>query len=278
MASQTLALASQTLGAGDIPGALIHCTLTHGGVLKGLANALPSHHWLAPDLPNHGRSPDWPAGAPGMQKASAEAIATLFGPTPRDVIGHSFGATVALRLAVLFPEKVRSLTLIEPVLGAIARIDSPEVAAAHETEATQMLAEIHAGRYAEAAQLFTRDWGLGRPWDSIPEEARTRMAAQMPFVAASQAEIFEDSPGLLQSGALEALRIPTLVLEGAETAKRHPVMRVICQGLVRRILKASHSLVDGAGHMAPLTHPDAVATLIRHYLPDFDTQLSAAAR
>jgi lipase len=268
MLDTALALASQTLGTGVKSGALIHCTLTHGGVLKGLANALPSHHFLAPDLPNHGKSADWPSGKEGMQGAAASAIATMLD-APADVIGHSFGATVALRLAVMHPEKVRTLTLIEPVSGAVARVDEPEIAAAHEVEAMEMLAAIHAGDLAGAAYLFTRDWGLGRPWETIPEEARAKMAAQMPFVAASQAEIFDDTPGLLTSGALEGLAIPTLVLEGAETAKRHPVMRAICLGLARRIPGAKHALVEGAGHMAPLTHADAVAHLIRENLPGF---------
>ena len=34
---------------------------------------------------------------------------------------HSFGATVALRLATLFPDRVRSLTLVEPVFFAAAK-------------------------------------------------------------------------------------------------------------------------------------------------------------
>ena len=107
MLDTALTLASQTLGTGAKSGALIHCTLTHGGVLKGLANALPSHHFLAPDLPNHGKSADWPLGKEGMQGAAASAIAAMLD-APADVIGHSFGATVALRIAVMHPEKVRT--------------------------------------------------------------------------------------------------------------------------------------------------------------------------
>ena len=263
-----LDLSSRRLGTGSAPGVLIHCTLTHGGVLKGLADHLPSHGFLAPDLPNHGQSPDWPAGQPGMQRAAALAIAGLM-TGPADVIGHSFGATVALRLAVERPDLVTSLTLIEPVFGAVARVDTPDVARDHEAEAILMLDAIRDGRLEEAAQLFTRDWGLGRPWDTIPEPARARMTAQMPFVAASQAEIFDDTPGLLATGALEGLTIPTLVLEGATTATRHPVMRAICSGIAARIPGAVHALVEGAGHMAPLTHPDRVAALIRTNLPGF---------
>ncbi len=260
-----LALAAQHLGTGDRPGVMIHCTLTHGGVMKGLAAALPGHRWLAPDLPSHGQSADWPPGAPGLQRVSSEGVAALMD-GPADVVGHSFGATVALRLAVLRPDLVRSLVLIEPVYGAVARIDAPDVAAIHEVQALPMMQAILRGEMDLAAQLFTRDWGLGRPWDGLPEPARARMAAQMPFVASSSAEIYDDSAGLLLSGALTALKIPVLVLEGGDTAARHPVMRVICKGLAARIPGARHALIDGAGHMAPLTHPDATAALIRDHL------------
>lgn len=262
-----LALAAQHLGTGPLPGLLVHCTLTHGGVLKGLASALPDHRWLAPDLPSHGQSPDWPPGVPGLQRSAAESIVALLeGAGPVDVVGHSFGATVALRLAVMRPDLVRSLVLIEPVFGAIARIDAPDVAAVHELQSLDMMNAILTGNLDRAARLFTRDWGLGRPWDSLPEDARARMAAQMPFVASSRAEIYDDSAGLLLSGALTALKIPVLVLEGAQTADSHPVMRVICKGLAVRIPGARHALIDGAGHMAPLTHPEATAALIRDHL------------
>lgn len=260
-----LALAAQHLGTGARAGVLIHCTLTHGGVLKPLATALPDHRWLAPDLPSHGQSPEWPSGVPGLQRSAAESVAALM-PGPADVVGHSFGATVALRLAVLRPDLVRSLVLIEPVYGAVARLDAPDVAALHELQGLAMMQAILTGDLERAAMLFTRDWGLGRPWDSLPPEARARMAAQMPFVASSSAEIYDDSAGVLLSGALQALKMPVLVLEGADTATRHPVMRVICKGLAARIPGARHALIAGAGHMAPLTHPDATAALIRDHL------------
>lgn len=260
-----LALAAQHLGDGPRPGVMIHCTLTHGGVLKGLANGLPDHRWLAPDLPSHGQSADWPPGVPGLQRVAAEGIAALM-TQPADVVGHSFGATVALRLAVMRPDLVRSLVLIEPVYGAVARLDAPEVAAIHEVQALPMMQAILRGDLDRAAQMFTRDWGLDRPWDSLSDTARARMAAQMPFVASSQAEIFDDSAGLLLSGALVGLKMPVLILEGAATAARHPLMRVICKGLVARIPGARHALIDGAGHMAPLTHPAATAALIRDHL------------
>ena len=75
------------------------------------------------DLPGHGRSPDWD-GVVEYQHLSTQ-IAASFVIEPVDLIGHSFGATVALRLAVEQPQKLRSLTLIEPVFFAVAARDAP---------------------------------------------------------------------------------------------------------------------------------------------------------
>ena len=42
-----------------------------------------------------------------------------------DVVAHSFGAAVAVKLALTHPDKVRSLTLYEPVLfGLLGEDDS----------------------------------------------------------------------------------------------------------------------------------------------------------
>jgi len=73
---------------------------------------------LAFDLPGHGRSADW-AGTDCTADCTAAALAPCYG--PRAIVGHSFGATVALRLALKHPSLCHSLTLIEPVFFAVAR-------------------------------------------------------------------------------------------------------------------------------------------------------------
>lgn len=62
---------------------------------------------------------------PGRRRIARAALGA-----PVDVIGHSFGATVALRLALERPELVRSLVLVEPVLFAAAKAaEDPRFAA-----------------------------------------------------------------------------------------------------------------------------------------------------
>jgi pimeloyl-ACP methyl ester carboxylesterase len=75
---------------------------------------------LVVDLPGHGRSSALPA-APGLGPY-ADRVAKLLeeeGLAPADVVGHSLGGLVGIRLAVRRPELVRSL-----VLAAAAGISS----------------------------------------------------------------------------------------------------------------------------------------------------------
>jgi pimeloyl-ACP methyl ester carboxylesterase len=67
---------------------------------------------LAVDLPGHGRSSALPA-APGLGPY-ADRVAKLLedeGHAPADIVGHSFGGLVGIRLAARRPELVRSLVL-----------------------------------------------------------------------------------------------------------------------------------------------------------------------
>ena len=100
-------------GIGSRPTILLHCSLAHSGAWVGLAEEMsPDLRMTAFDLPGHGRSADWD-GVADYQYLSTQ-IAASFITEPVDLIGHSFGATVALRLAAEQPQKLRSLTLIEP--------------------------------------------------------------------------------------------------------------------------------------------------------------------
>ncbi|EJE52867.1 putative hydrolase or acyltransferase of alpha/beta superfamily [Acidovorax sp. CF316] len=74
---------------------------------------------LVPDRPGHGRSPD--PGRPDDAEADGALVATLMeGEEGAHLVGHSFGGCVALAAAASHPERVRSLTIIEPAMAALA--------------------------------------------------------------------------------------------------------------------------------------------------------------
>lgn len=205
------------------------------------------------DLPGHGRSDDWQPGADDPDYHTAVTrIAASFIERPLDLIGHSFGATVALRIAVAAPEAVRSLTLIEPVLFAAA----PD----KEQDAldTRMQGALSAGRTDEAAQDFLAVWG-DQDWAALPAPVRLQMTRQIHLVADTAPALRNDSARILRRGGLELVDAPVLLIAGTESPR---VIHAIADALAARLPDVGRATVPGAGHMLPLTHPQQVAGLI----------------
>jgi pimeloyl-ACP methyl ester carboxylesterase len=62
--------------------------------------------------------------------------------------------------------------------------------------------------------------------------------------------LFDD---LVSVSALATVTVPAHVVEGAETSR---VDHAICHVVRRHLPHARHTVIDGAGHMMPLTHPE----------------------
>ena len=75
---------------------------------------------VVPDRPGHGQSPD--PGRPDDAELDGALVAELL-EDGAHFVGHSFGGAVALAAAVRRPEAVRSLTVIEPAMQALATSD-----------------------------------------------------------------------------------------------------------------------------------------------------------
>ncbi|WP_298839245.1 alpha/beta fold hydrolase [uncultured Roseobacter sp.] len=142
-------------GAGPYPALAIHCTLGHSGMWRGVAGHLSDLlTFTAFDLPGHGHGPAWDSTTDLHRACCDTALPHLA--EPQHLIGHSFGATVALRLAVENPQMVRSLTLIEPVFFAALNGTGQAHLAAHLKSAKPWTEAIERGDFAVAARLFNR--------------------------------------------------------------------------------------------------------------------------
>ena len=238
----------------------LHCSLAHGGAWSGVSAQLPGVTLVAPDLPGHGRSPAWDGRSDLHTLTTWECLA-LLPEAPVDLVGHSFGATVALRMALERPEAVRSLTLIEPVLFAAARA-AGDPAWRQNVEALQPFAEaLAAGDRIAAAAAFQAVWGVSL--SDMPAPQRDYIAARIHLIAAVDPTLRQDTAGLLGFGRLEALGLPVLLVEGATSP---PVIAAIQTELARRLPQVTRAVVPGAGHMSPLTHPAEVASLIAAHI------------
>ena len=246
---------------GDAPAKalLIHCSLGHSGAWKGFAPLL-GKPCVAFDLPGHGQSGPLVKGVDFHAQATAVA-ADFLGDAPIDVIGHSFGATVALRQAMENPAHVRRLVLIEPVLMCAA--NGSKVLAAYDADFAPFIAAMKAGEPLRAAEIFTSIWGAGVDWADMREGQRQGLADQIHIIPAEDPAIYGDNAGLLREGWLEATDVPVLLLEGSDSP---PVIGAIADGLAARLPNVTREVLPGMGHMAPLTHPVEVAKVVRGFL------------
>nr|WP_229583399.1 alpha/beta hydrolase [Paracoccus sp. S-4012] len=238
------------------PALALHCSMgssSYWGPIAARLGGIVDLH--AFDAPGHGRSgPHEPDGTDYHTQLTGLAAARLPSGGKADLIGHSLGATVALRLAVENPARVRTLTLIEPVMFA-ALPDAGSVF----TRVDALLAE---GRDEDATREFLGNWG-DKPFDALPAAARQRMTAQMRIVAEVNDSLVHDRARMLAAGRLEAVTAPVMLIRGADSPGS---IARIEEALAARLPDARQAVVAGAAHMVPITHPDDVAALIAENL------------
>jgi lipase len=214
-----------------------------------LAGLLPHMSTLF-DMPGHGRSPAWD-GVTDYQTATCAMAEGLTAPGAH-VIGHSFGATVALRLACTRPDLVSRLTLIEPVFFAAVRGTS--AFEANQRAFAPFATAMQAGDRIAAARAFLSQWGQGQ-WEDLSPRAQVYVTDRIKLIPAAAPAIEQDNVGLLNSGLIEGLRMPVTLISGANSP---PVIAAIHAELARRIPQARIVTIPDAGHMVPVTHPKAV--------------------
>ena len=246
----------------------IHASATTGRAFKSLAAQLPHLNVLAFD--RLGCAPERP-WLPGMRApliAEAEHFLPVLQAHPEGVhlFGHSFGGAVALEIALRFPERVKTLTVYEPVRFAWL-FDARLHDSADEQAASQVLHVgrsvgqwVHAGRQADAAQLFIDYWSGAGTWSQMDARRREAVIAAMPKVAAEFDAAFNDGTPL---NALLSLSMPLCFMGGdASPQSVQCIVRLMgdCAPHARR------EFLRGAGHMAPVTHAQQVAERLPRWL------------
>jgi pimeloyl-ACP methyl ester carboxylesterase len=192
------------------------------------------------------------AGSPPLARGDFEAEAPLIADLLDDgahLVGHSYGAVIALLAAAARPEAVRSLTVSEPGTLNVGRGD-PEVdqVLAHGEELYR-----HAGELTPRAFLELFRSGVHSAHetpDELPDwlerGARHVMAERPPW----EAEV--------PFAALSRAPFPKLVISGAHST----AFETVCDVVARRI-GAERAVIAGRGHTIPATGAPYNAVLER---------------
>lgn len=214
------------------------------------------HRVLRYDLRGHGAS-SLPAGR-YTHGADLAALVAALGATPAHVVGLSMGGAVALELALAEPARVRSLTLVDAVLGG-----HPMSAEWGE----RWRAVVAAGRSGDV-EGARRLW-LANPLFAVARPA-TRAALAAMVARYSGWHWRERDPvaaaAVPAAERLGEVRAPTLVVVGEGDT---PDFRAIATRLAAGIPGASLAVLAGAGHVPNLDVPPAfnaavLAHLARH--------------
>jgi lipase len=177
---------------------------------------------------------------------------------PIHLVGFSWGGATGLHMAVTTPEVLTSLTVVEPEAYSLLKGEHPKEFAEISELRDRWRAHVRADRWYEAFEEFVDFYNGAGAFGRWPPERREV------FLDAQRARgdlwnVLFDAP--LTGETLSKVAVPVEVVEGsASTAVDH----AICEVVLRCVPQVEHSVIEGAGHMMPLSH---AAELTRTLVP-----------
>ena len=249
-------------------GAGVVCLHGNGSVSaqwRALMEALaPRFRVLAPDAYDCGRSPRWPSDRVIRLADEVELIEPVLeqAGSPLALVGHSYGAAVALIAALANPARVRAMALYEPTLFSLvdAAHPRPNDADGIRNAVAHAGLALDEGNPYGAAEKFIDYWSGRGAWKRVPEDRKVPLAASVRNVRRWAHALFKEPTPL---DAFRFLDIPVLYMMGKRsTASAHAVARLLTRTLPRVEVVEFEDL----GHMGPVTHPAQVNEAIASFL------------
>jgi pimeloyl-ACP methyl ester carboxylesterase len=252
--------------ADSTPVIALHCSGAGAGQWRQLAETLgPAYTLSAPEHYGCEQTGPWTGTHAFTLADEAARTIDLIDRSVNKVhlVGHSYGGGVALHVALARPARVASLALYEPSAFHLLKIIGEQGAAAFAeiADITHVTARgVIVGDYAGAAAAFVDYWcGVGM-WAALRPAAQAALTRWAPKAPLDFRALIEEST---PPAAYSDLRIPVLVMRG-EYAPRPT--RVIAETLAKLLPAARLAVVDGAGHMGPLTHAIVVNELVTTHI------------
>ena len=218
---------------------------------------------LAPNLYGYGETTPWREDGTQTLADHANLIEAVCDSVsgPIRLVGHSFGGSVALKVAANLGDRVSHLALFEPnpwcLLQHDGRTEAFAEAMAMHDDAKSLGKQ---GSWMALAERFAEYFSGDGSWAQMPAERRTAFARLL-LPNYYEWDCFYSDATPVET--YSKLRAKTLLMHSANTRLA-----------LREIAEVFHSacphwtfvtLPDG-GHMAPLTRPDLVNPIVKRFL------------
>ena len=224
----------------------VHGSMDRGASFVKVARRLGDLHLVRYDRRGYGRSV-----AAGVAESLDEQVGDLLaviGDEPAVVVGHSLGGVIALAAAQAHPALIPSVAAFEAPMAWAPwwpRQSAGNVAVAAAGEAGA----------EEAAERFMRRMIGDDRWEHLPPRTRAERRSEGPALLAELASIRSEPPY-----EPARLLVPVLAGHGSESKPYH---QDAAARLAEAVPDGELMVIDGAGHAAQSSHPEAFATFVR---------------
>ena len=185
------------------------------------------------------------AGGPFTMDSHVADLESLLAGRRALVFGHSYGGNVALALAERNPDLVRAVAVYEVPLSWLPWWPGGSGRGGAATR----------GAPEDAAEQFMRRMIGDEQWAALPESTRVARRAEGVAFVEEIADLRARPPW-----KAENLDVPFVAMYGSLTREHH---RDGCHYLAELLSDEEPTVVEGARHNGPFTHPEAVAAVIR---------------
>jgi pimeloyl-ACP methyl ester carboxylesterase len=245
---------------------LLHSSASGARQWQALTAALKDRrHVIAPNFMGYGDTSPWSAPRAQTIRDQAKMVLGVLKDIegPIDLVGHSFGALIALEVATLLGRRAGRLVMHEPNPFALLNRPGCEGPWA-QAQALHARVKAHGmrGDWLGAAARFADFFSGPGAWAAMPEERRDALAASLLPNLHEWDAVMDPC---LRLDRWEMLSAPALLVRARDTAA--PL-----HSLVEILLGAYPSwrgeIIPRGGHMAPLTRPRVFNALAIAFLDE----------
>lgn len=243
----------------------LHSNASHSGQWRALMDRLADRfHVVAVDAYGAGKTPDWHSDRV-IQLADEVALlepVLAAASRPAYLVGHSYGAAVAMKAALLHPGRFGGLALYEPTFFCVVDRATPREVDGIRDTASDSAACLDRGDAEGAARRFIDFWMGAGNWDAMPAERKPPMVESTRNIRRWAHALFTEAATLDE---LRSLTMPVLYMTGA----RSPRSSLAVADLLRKTLPNLEAIdFPKLGHMGPVTHPEQVNEEIERFLQE----------